>query len=136
MENFTVPIEIFSPDGSRSVTLDALIETRNCFSCLPGSLLRELGVIPHRQIESELADGSVVEDEIGYVKVQLQGTETTTIAVFGADSDPVKLGHYTLTGALLAVDQSEKRLVPIRALRPTRIVQPGTFTFHRIADLP
>lgn len=114
MENFTCPIEIFSADGSRSVTLDAVVETRNCFSCLPGALLRELGIAPFRRIESELADGSVVEDEIGYVKVKLQGTETTTIAVFAADTDPVKLGHYTLTGAMLTVDHDGSCLVPAR----------------------
>lgn len=114
MAHFTVPIEIFSPDGNRSVAIDAMVDTRNCFSCLPGSLLRQLGVVPIRRIECELADGSVVENQIGEVKVKLQGSETTTIAIFGCHSDPVKLGHLTLTGAMLTVAPDRTNLVPAR----------------------
>ena len=122
VENFSVPIEVFSPDGSRSVIIDALVDTRNCFTCLPGSLLRKLGIEPVRRIESELADGSVVEYEVGQVKVKLQEIETTTVAIFGADSDLVKLGHLTLTGAMLTVDPAGTRLVPARFSRASHPV--------------
>ena len=120
MGTFSCPIEVFSEDGSRSVTIEALVNTGSCFTRLPDSLLRELGIVPSRRIESELADGSVVEDEIGYVRVRLQGIESATIAVFAAESAPARLGHYTLTGSRLAVDPVNLCLVPTLALRPTR----------------
>ena len=122
MGNFTVPIEIFSPDGNRSVTIKALVDTRVCFTCLPSSLLHELDIVPHRQIQSELPDGSVVEDEMGEAVVKLAGVETHTIVLFNDDTSPARLGHFTLTGALLEFDPVNHRLVPVRALRPTRIL--------------
>ncbi len=114
MERFSVPIEIFSADGARSVTIDAVVDTRTCFPCLPGFLLRELGLVPDRTIQSQFPDGRVVDDEVGSVKVRLQGVDATTVAIFGAESDPAILGHLVLTGTMLAVDPDGKRLVPAR----------------------
>ena len=114
MENFSVPVEIFSADGTRSVTIDALVDTRVCFPCLPSSLLRELGIVPDRTIQSQFPDGRIVDDEVGEVRVRLQGVDTMTVAIFGAESDPAILGHLVLTGAMLAVDPDGKRLVPAR----------------------
>lgn len=122
MENFIVPIEIFSPDGSRSVTIEALLDTRICFTCLPSSLLHDLGIVPSRQIQSELPDGSIVADEIGEALVKLDGVETHTTVLFQDDAAPARLGHHTLTGALLEFDPVNRCLVPIMALRPTRLL--------------
>ncbi len=117
MGTFSCPIEVLSTDGLRSEKIDATVDTGSTYTCLPGSLLRNLGLVPSRRIESELADGSIVEDEIGHARVRLQGIDTTTIVVFGADSAPARLGHYTLTGAMLAVDRINLRLVPARIIR-------------------
>ena len=122
MENFTVPVEVFSPDGNRSVTIEPLVDTRICFSCLPTSLFHDLGIVPHRQIQSVLPDGSVVEDEIAEACVKLNGVQTHTMVLFDDDTAPARLGHHTLTGALLDYDPIRRRLVPVRALRPTRLL--------------
>ena len=111
----------FSADGSRSVTVDALVDTGAAYTQLPAPLLRQLGARPSRQIQSRLPDGSVVADEIGEVRIRLQGVELTTLVVFAAADAPARLGAYTLTGALLAVDPVERRLVPTPARRPRRI---------------
>ena len=120
MGTFSHPIEVFSADGSRSVTVDALVDTGSTYTCLPGAVLRELGLAPDRKIPARLPEGSIVEDEIGEVRVRLQGIELTTIVVFDAADRPARLGAYTLTGAALAVDPVERRLVPTRSLRPHR----------------
>lgn len=112
MGTFTCQIEVFSPDGDRSTTIEALEETRVCFTCLPSSLLHDLGIVPHRQVQSELPDGSVVDDEIGEGWVRLAGVETNTIVLFDDNTAPPRLGHLTLTGAMLTVDTDGSRLVP------------------------
>lgn len=117
MGTFSHPIEVFSVDGSRSVTVEALVDTGSTYTRLPADLLRELGVAPSRRIQFELADGNVIEDEIGEVRVRLQGIELNTIVVFAEEGAPALLGAYTLEGALLAVDPVRLRLVPSRALR-------------------
>ena len=45
MGTFTYPIEVISADGSRSETVDATVDTGSTFTCLPASLLHELGVV-------------------------------------------------------------------------------------------
>ena len=117
MGTFSCPIEILSADGSRSETVDALVDTGSTYTCLPATLLHELGVAPRRRIQSELADGSIVEDEIGEARVRLEGVETTTIVVFVGEGAPTLLGAYTLEGALLVVDPVHQRLAPTHALR-------------------
>lgn len=120
MGTFSHPIEVFSVDGSRSVTVDALVDTGATYTCLPGAVLRELGIVPDRKAQAELADGSVIEDEIGEVRIRLQGIELKTIVVFAAAGEPARLGAYTLTGALLVVDPVKQQLVPGVALRISR----------------
>ena len=117
MGTFSCPIEILSADGSRSETVDVLVDTGSTYTCLPATLLHELGVAPRRRIQSELADGSIVEDEIGEARVRLEGVETTTIVVFVGEGAPTLLGAYTLEGALLVVDPVHQRLAPTHALR-------------------
>ena len=117
MGTFTYPLEVFSADGSRSETVDATVDTGSTYTCLRASMLRELGIVARRRIRSELADGSIVEDPIGEVRVRVEGVETTTIVVFVDDSAPALLGAYTLEGALLVVDPIRQRLAPTHALR-------------------
>ena len=117
MGTFSHPIEVIAADGSRSVTVDALVDTGSTYTCLPASLMRDLGIIPYRRIQSELADGSIVEDGIGEARVRVAGIELTTIVIFAGAGAPALLGAYTLEGALLVVDPVGQRLRPTHALR-------------------
>ena len=120
MGTFTYPLEIISADGTRSETVDVLVNTGSTYTSLPTSLLRELGIVPNRRIHSELADGSIVEDDIGTARVSVAGIEQPTIVVFADESAPARLGMYTLEGALLVVDPVRRRLAPTHALRISR----------------
>ena len=117
MGTFTYPIEVVSADGSRSQTVDATVDTGSTYTCLPASLLQELGITPVERIKSELADGSVVEDAVGEVRVRVEGIERSTIVIFAEEGAPALLGAYTLEGALLVVDPVRQRLAPTHALR-------------------
>ena len=117
MGTFYCQVEVFSADGSRQEIIDALVDTGSTYTCLPADLLRRLGHTPNRRVESELADGRVVEDEVGDIVVRLEGIETPTRVIFADEGSPNLLGAYTLEGALLAVDPPRRRLVPSRALR-------------------
>lgn len=117
MGNFTVPVEIFSEDGSRSAVLDAVVDTGATYTCLPEILLRGLGIVPVRRVESELADGSVSQDDLGVARVKVDGIEVITYVSFSKESAPVLLGAIAMETALLAVDPVRKRLVPTRALK-------------------
>lgn len=112
-----MPIEVIAADGSRSVTVDAMVDAGSTYTCLPDTLLRDLGITPRDSIRTELADGSIVEDGVGEVRVRVEGIESTTVVVFADVDTPSRVGAYTLTGALLAVDPVEQKLYPTRSLR-------------------
>ena len=120
MGNFTVPVEVFSEDGSRSAILDAVVDTGATYTCLPETLLNDLGIVPVRRVESELADGSVSQDDLGVARLGVQGIEVITYVTFTKEPAPVLLGAIAMETALLVVDPVRKRLVPTRALRYSR----------------
>ena len=120
MGHFTVPVEILSDDGSRSHSVDAMVDTGATYTCLPDRLLRDLGVVPSRRVRSELADGSVIEDDAGIVKIRVQDDEIVTYVVFAREHEPALLGAIALETALLAIDLAGKRLVPARNLKMAR----------------
>ena len=117
MGTFTVPVDIFSLDGRRSVTVEATVDTGSSYTCLPSLVLSDLGIAPVGKMRFELADGSVIEDDIGEARVRVADIERTTIVVFASDSSPALLGAYTLEGAGLAVDPVRLSLVPTTAIR-------------------
>ena len=125
MGTFTYPLEVISADGARSEMVDATVDTGSTYTCLPADMLRELGIVPYRRIRSELADGSVVEDPVGEVRVRVEDVVTTTTVIFAEEGAPALLGAYTLEGVLLVVDPVRQRLVPTHALRY------GKQTMHR-----
>ena len=120
MGTFTYPLEVIAADGSRSATVSTLVGTRSTYTCLPASLLQELGIVPYRRIRAELADGSVVEESVGEARVRVEGIERSTIVIFAGEGAPALLGAYTLEGALLVVDPVRQRLRPTHALRYRR----------------
>ena len=120
MGTFTYPLEVMAADGSRSATVPALVDTGSTYTCLPASLLRELGIVPVERIYTELADGSVVAESVGEARVRVEGVERSTIVIFAGEGAPALLGAYTLEGALLVVDPVRQRLRPTHALRYRR----------------
>ena len=120
MGTFSYPLEVMAADGSRSATVPALVDTGSTYTCLPASLLRELGIAPVERIYTELADGSVVEESVGEARVRVEGIERSTIVIFAGEGAPALLGAYTLEGALLVVDPVRQRLRPTHALRYRR----------------
>ena len=117
MATFTYPIDVVSADGSRTEKVDATVDTGSTYTCLPSTMLRNLGIAPYRRIQSELVDGSIVEDDLGIVNVRVEGIETPTLVIFTDEGAPALLGAYALQGALLVVDPVRQRLAPTHALR-------------------
>ena len=89
-------------------------------TCRPAKLLHELGIVPYRRIRSELADGSIVEDDLGTVNLRVEGIYTPTLAIFAGEGAHTRLGAYTLEGALLVVHPVQQQLAPAHALRVSR----------------
>ena len=116
MGTFRVSIEIGDPQGESYEPVDALVDTGSTYTTLPGSLLRRLGVPSHRQAEFELADGRIVQLDVGQTSVRIDGQSAIVPVVFADEGSEPLLGAVTLEIFLLAVEPVRQRLVPVRGL--------------------
>ncbi len=113
---FNWPLRISNLDGGHSRDIEATVDTGATYTMLPTALLRELGITAMDKRGFELADGRIVEMDIGEARATINGSSVVTLIVFGDDGAPPLLGAYTLEGMGLAVDPVQRRLVPTNAI--------------------
>ncbi len=113
---FRIPVEIGDPLGQRYETVEALPDTGASHTVIPAYLLRSLGVAVQEKWPFELADERVVELDVGYTMVRIDGRARPVLVVFGEDAADPLLGATTLETFNLAVDPIHQRLVPVTAL--------------------
>jgi hypothetical protein len=69
-------------------------------------------IAPVRVDRFEIADGRVLEREVGFAMLSAGGRSTPTIVVFARTGDLTLLGAFGLEGLNLRVDLGRKELVP------------------------
>jgi predicted aspartyl protease len=119
MGTFSVTLEVGNQAGDSYRAVEALVDTGATYTVLPGRLLRDLGVAPHRTSTFELADGSQHEWQMGRTWVRLGGKQEMTLVVFGDGEMSPILGAVTLEEFLLAPDPVRKALMPVSGLLVT-----------------
>ena len=103
-------------EGGEALEIEATVDTGATYTMLPSGMLRRLGVESIGKAEFELADGRIVELEMGRVWVTIDGASEVSLVIFGEDGTPPLLGAYTLEGLRLAADPVQRRLVPTRSI--------------------
>jgi len=116
MGTFSVEIHVGDQQRQRFESIEALVDTGATYTVLPASVLRRLGVQPHRRSTFQLADGTTKDWEMGRTWLRLDGSEEMTLVVFGEDDVQPLLGAVTLEEFLLAPDPVRKRLVSVHGL--------------------
>ena len=109
-------MEIGNPEGTSFETVEALVDTGASFSWVPRDLLERLGVQAQDRWEFEVADGRIIQRDVGRTWVRIDGRNEITLVVFGDEGSPPLLGAYTLEGLLLAPDPVNRRLIRVRGL--------------------
>lgn len=114
MGTFSVDIAIESHQqrGHTARIPGVLVDTGAEATWLPREILESLGVVPEGREHYQMADGRVLEREVGYVIVHVAGRRTSDDVVFAAPGDLSLLGARSLEGLNLRVDPRAKRLVP------------------------
>lgn len=113
---FNWPLQVSSMQSGEALEIEATVDTGATYSMLPSSLLHRLGVESIGKSEFELADGRVVEMEMGRVWITIGGVSEVSLVIFGEDDSPPLLGAYALEGLRLAADPVKRRLVPTRSI--------------------
>ena len=116
MGTFTCELTLIASSGEESEIVTALVDTGATFTSVPSPILVRLGVVPQRQIRLKLANGEVVEHQMGEVVAEIDSTRRTIICIFGPPDAQPLMGAHTLEAFLLAVDPAEQRLVQVEAL--------------------
>lgn len=122
MGTFSQTLRLESMDGERSVEMEALVDTGSFYTLVPAKLLKELEVEPFDTYTLELADGSLVDHDVGLAVAAVGERSAPTLVLFGSDDIEPLLGALTLETLLLAVDPVDTRLVPLKlrmVSRPT-----------------
>ena len=113
MDTFRTMVRLESPTRrGHVVTLqDVLVDTGAEATWMPRAVLESLGISAERRERYQLADGRVLERDVGFVIVHAGGKATNDDVVFAETSDLVLLGARSLDGLNLRVDPRRKQLV-------------------------
>ncbi|MFA0752524.1 MAG: hypothetical protein IMHGJWDQ_000278 [Candidatus Fervidibacter sp.] len=103
-------------DQSRFERIEALVDTGATYTVVPCDVLERLGIVPQFRRRFRVADGRVVEMDVAWVIIRVEGQFTYTLCVFGEPGTDALLGAFTLEGLGLGVDPVNQRLVPIELL--------------------
>ena len=90
---------------------EVLVDSGSELTWIPRRVLEELGITAERRYQFVLADGRVVERDIGYAIVHVEGSATADDVVFAEADDLVLLGARSLEGLNLRIDPRSRRLV-------------------------
>jgi predicted aspartyl protease len=116
MGTFRVRLGIGDQQGQRYTDVETLVDTGATYTTLPAGLLRDLGVQPRERAEFEMADGRIIERQIGYTWVRFDGRSGIVPVVFAEEGAEALLGAVTLEVLRLGVDPVRRQLVPVRGL--------------------
>jgi predicted aspartyl protease len=107
-----IAIEHPAHRGERLGIHDVLVDTGSEFTWIAAPVLEQLGIERERTQRFIIADGRVLERDIGIAIVHAEGTLTPDWVVFAESGDMTLLGAHSLEGLNLRVDPAARRLVP------------------------
>ena len=111
MGEFYWPIGVWSADGERLETVDALVDTGASYSLFPRGMLERLGIEKRFVLPFEQADGGVIDRDVGQAVLVINGTESSMRVIFGEDDTDPLIGSNALQEFLLLVDPVGEQLV-------------------------
>src|SRR5215469_16806804 len=95
----------------RSEPVRVMVDSGSELSWMPAEALKRAGITPRRRRAFRMADGRVMEREVGYSILEAQGFATTDEVVFAEPGDMSLLGVRTFEGFGVVVDAIAHRLL-------------------------
>jgi len=99
--------------GTQLAGLEATVSSASPFIVVPGDVLDRLGMPRARRQRFQLADGQIVEHDVGDARVQIDGKECVTAVIFAEPNEPSVVGRVVLVSLLLRIDSAGQRLIPV-----------------------
>lgn len=87
-----------------------LVDTGAQYTVVPLSVWKKIGLKPQRKQKFILADGKIVERQIGGAYVEFEGVQATTPIVLGEKNDSFIMGVVTLESLGLSINPFTRKL--------------------------
>lgn len=121
-----VKIRILDLTCKKSAEVEVLADTGATYTSVPESILQSLGIEPIDKAVLKLADGSVIQRNIGNAIVEVEGRIRATPVIFGKEMNSKILGLVTLEACGLTVDTVNRKLVPLPEIHQYNIFVDST----------
>lgn len=95
----------------RSAPVRVMVDSGSQLSWMPAETLTQAGITPRGKRRFRMADGRVMERDVGYCILKAHGHSTTDEVVFAEPGDMHLLGVRTLEGFGVVVDAIAHRLL-------------------------
>lgn len=113
MGETVVKIKVSNFLSSESKEIEAIADTGVTYTTLPCEILDELGIERKEKVKLELADGKVIERDLGNVLLEVEGRLRANPVVFGEAKDGILIGLVTLESCGLTIDTINRKLIPL-----------------------
>ena len=110
-----IPGTLVGP-GGQSETLEFLVDSGATYTVVPESTWRRLGLTAVRSQRFRLADGTLMERQVGSCAIHLELGDTVTPVILGQPGDQPLLGAVTLEELGLVLNPFSRSLHPASAL--------------------
>lgn len=110
-----LPIKITNPKNSHlTQRIKFLVDSGTLYSVVPEDALNSMQIIPHKNKEFILADGTSIKRKIGSVYYEYKGEKAAAPVIFGEKGDSILLGVTTLESLGLVLNSLNRTLIPIK----------------------
>jgi clan AA aspartic protease len=114
---FQVNVKLANPTAPENVReISLLVDTGATLSWIPREILQNLKVKPTSRLEFQLADGRVLERDVGAALFTIDGRILVIPVAFAEAGEEPVLGATALEALGFSVDPVEQKLIPRRLL--------------------
>ncbi len=113
MEPFSAEVSIGDSERLQWIELSAKVDTSAFMMFAPGSLLRNLGLLPGSAQKVKTVDGSLRGMDVAYTWIRANGREMMTYIIFNDEGTKPVMGRLAVNSLLLTVDPVARKLVPM-----------------------
>lgn len=119
---FQVTVKLSNPTAPEKVReVRLLVDTGATLSWVPSEILQSLNIRPTSRLEFQLADGRVLERDVGAALFTIDGRMLAIPVAFAESGEEPVLGATALEAMGFAVDPIEQKLIPRRLLALLRV---------------
>ncbi|MBI4374642.1 MAG: retroviral-like aspartic protease family protein [Deltaproteobacteria bacterium] len=109
-----ISAKLFRTPSKRKQRVRFLVDSGAVYTVLPRKIWRGLSLVPSREVEFSLADGTVITRSVSECTFEVQGKIGTSPVVLGEEADAPLLGMVTLEVLGLMINPLSRELLPMR----------------------